>query len=61
MDLLFLKSKSSKLIKVWKQPWACAQEIADQKDILIIFTNFYGAAQKSVSVQQLPQILPSSN
>jgi hypothetical protein len=31
------------------------------KDILRIFTNFYGAAQKSVSGQQLPQILPSSN
>jgi hypothetical protein len=29
--------------------WACAQEIADQKDILRIFTNFYGAAQKFVS------------
>jgi hypothetical protein len=41
--------------------YTCAQEIADQKDILIIFTNFYGAAQKSVSGQQLPQILPSSN
>jgi hypothetical protein len=26
-----------------------------------IFTNFYGAAQKSVSGQQLPQILPPSN
>jgi hypothetical protein len=34
---------------------------ADQKDILRIFMNLYGAAQKSVSGQQLPQILPSSN
>jgi hypothetical protein len=56
-----LKSKSAKLIKVWKSPGACAQEITDQKDILRIFTNFYGAAQKSISGQQLPQILPSSN
>jgi hypothetical protein len=48
-------------MKVRQQPGACAQEIADQKDILRIFTNIYGIAQKSVSVQQLPQILPSSN
>jgi hypothetical protein len=41
--------------------WGMCKEIADQKDILRIFTNFYGAAQKSVSRQQLPQILPSSN
>jgi hypothetical protein len=33
----------------------------DQQDILEIFMNFYGAAQKSISGQQLPQILPSSN
>jgi hypothetical protein len=31
------------------EPGAYAQEVADQKDILIIFTNFYGAAPKSVS------------
>jgi hypothetical protein len=55
------KSKSEKLIKVWKLPGACAQEIADQKDILRIYSNFYGAAQKSVLRQQLHQILPSSN
>jgi hypothetical protein len=60
-DLMLLKSKSAKLMKVWKQPRVYAQEIADQKDILRIFTNFYGAAQKSVSGQQLPQILPPSN
>jgi hypothetical protein len=48
-------------MKVWKKPGACAQEIADRKDILRIFTNFYGVAQKSVSGQQLLQILPSSN
>jgi hypothetical protein len=41
--------------------WAYTQEIADQKDILRIFINFYGAAQKSVSGQQLLQILPSSH
>jgi hypothetical protein len=58
---MLLKSKSSKLMKVRKQPGACAQEIANQKDILGIFMNFYGTAPKSVSGQQLPQIIPSSN
>jgi hypothetical protein len=48
-------------MKVWIQPRAYAQEISNQKDILRIFTNFYDAAQKSVSGQQLPQILPPSN
>jgi hypothetical protein len=48
-------------MKVRQQPGACAQEIADQKDVLRIFTNFYGTTQKSISGQQLPQILPSSN
>jgi hypothetical protein len=48
-------------MKVWIYPGANAQEIAGQEDILRIFTNFYGAAQKSVSGQQLPQILPPSN
>jgi hypothetical protein len=48
-------------MKVRKQPGACAQEIADQKDILKIVMNFYGTAQKSILGQQLPQILPSSN
>jgi hypothetical protein len=43
-DILLLKSKIAKLMKVWKQPGACAQEIADQKYILRIFTNFYGTA-----------------
>jgi hypothetical protein len=37
-DLLLLKSKIGKLMKVWQQPGACAQEIADQKDVLRIFT-----------------------
>jgi hypothetical protein len=60
-NLLLLTSKSAKLMKVRQQPGACAQEIADQKDILRIFMNFYGTAQKSVSGQQLPYILPSSN
>jgi hypothetical protein len=58
---MLVKSKSAKLMKVWKQPGACPQEIADQNDILKIFMNFYGAAQKTVSGQQLTQILPSSN
>jgi hypothetical protein len=40
---------------------AYAKEIAGQKDILRIFTNFYGAEPKSVSGHQLPQILPPSN
>jgi hypothetical protein len=35
---------------------AWAQEIADQNNVLGIFTNFYGEAQKSVSGHQLPQI-----
>jgi hypothetical protein len=48
-------------MEVRKQPGACAQEIAGQKDVLGIFTNFYGTTQKSVSGQQLLQILPSSN
>jgi hypothetical protein len=48
-------------MKVWILPGAYAQEIAGQKYILRIFTNFYGAAPKSVSGQQLPQILPHSN
>jgi hypothetical protein len=38
-----------------------AQEIAGPKDIQRIFTNFYGAAPKTVSGQQHPQILPRSN
>jgi hypothetical protein len=40
---------------------ACAPEITDQNDVLIIFTNFYGIAHKSVSGQQFLQILPTSN
>jgi hypothetical protein len=48
-------------MKVWIKPGAYAQEIADKKDILRIFTNFYGAAPKSVLGQQLLQILPHSN
>jgi hypothetical protein len=48
-------------MKVRKQSGACAQEIKDQKDVLRIFMNFYDTTQKSVSGQQLPQILPSSN
>jgi hypothetical protein len=48
-NLLLLKSKSAKLMKVRKQPGACSQEIVDQKNVLRIFTNFYDIAQKSVS------------
>jgi hypothetical protein len=48
-------------MEIRQQPGACAQEISDQKDVLRIFTNFYGTPQKSVLGQQLPQILPSSN
>jgi hypothetical protein len=48
-------------MEVRKYPGACAQEIVDQKDVLRIFTNIYGTTQKSVSGQQLPQILSSSN
>jgi hypothetical protein len=48
-------------MKVWIQPGAYVQEIAGPKDILGIFTNFHGAALKSVLGQQHPQILPHSN
>jgi hypothetical protein len=48
-------------MKVWIKPGAYAQEITGQKDIMRIFTIFYGAAPKSVSGQQLPQISPPSN
>ena len=41
-------------MKVWIQPGAYAQEIAGPKDTQIIFTNFYGAAPKTVSGQQHP-------
>jgi hypothetical protein len=50
----FKKCKTNKSLEI---TWG----IADQKDILKIFMNIYGAVQKSVSRQQLPQILPSSN
>jgi hypothetical protein len=40
--------------------WGMCTKIADQYDILGFFTNFYSEVQKSVSGQQLPQILPSS-
>jgi hypothetical protein len=48
-------------MKVWIKPGAYAQEIAGPKDIQRIFTNFYGAAPKTVSGQQHPQISPHSN
>jgi hypothetical protein len=38
---------------------AYAQEIAGTKDIQRIFMNFYGAAPKTVSGQQHPQIFTS--
>jgi hypothetical protein len=40
---------------------AYSQETAGPKDILTIFMNFYGAAPKTVSGKQHPQILPHSN
>jgi hypothetical protein len=54
-----LKSKNVKLTKVWIYPGAYAQEIAGLKDIQRIYTNFYGAAPKTVSGQQHPQIFTS--
>jgi hypothetical protein len=42
------KCKNNRSLEV---TWACAQEIADQKDILRFFTIFYDAAQKSISGQ----------
>jgi hypothetical protein len=56
---LFLKSKSVQLTKVWIYPGAYAQEIAGPKDIQRSYTNFYGAAPKTVSGQQHPQIFTS--
>jgi hypothetical protein len=41
--------------------WGICTRNRRSKDILRIFTNFYGAAPKSVSGQQLPQILPPSH
>jgi hypothetical protein len=41
--------------------WGMHTRNSDQKDILRIFTIFYGAAHKSILGQQLPQILPPSN
>jgi hypothetical protein len=41
--------EKSKLMKIWQQPGACAQEITDQKVVLRIFMNFYSTAQKYVS------------
>jgi hypothetical protein len=52
------KCKTNKSLDI---TWAYAQEIAGQKDILRIFTNFYGAAPKTISGQQHPPILPHSN
>jgi hypothetical protein len=52
------KCKTNKTLEI---TGACAQEIADQKQVLRIFTNVYGTMQKSISGHQLPQILPSSN
>jgi hypothetical protein len=41
--------------------WGICSRNFRSKDILRIFMNIYGAAQKSFSGQQLPQILPPSN
>jgi hypothetical protein len=41
--------------------WGICTRNRIPKNILRIFMNFYGAAPKSVSGQQLPQILPPSN
>jgi hypothetical protein len=46
-------------MKVLIKPEAYAQEISGPKDIQRIFTNFYGAAPKTVSGQQHPQIFTS--
>jgi hypothetical protein len=41
--------------------WGIYTRNRRSKNILRIFTNFYGAAPKSVLGQQLPKILPHSN
>jgi hypothetical protein len=46
-------------MKVWIYPGAYAQVIVGPKDIQRIYTNFYGAAPKTVSGQQHPQIFTS--
>jgi hypothetical protein len=48
-------------MKVRIQPGAYAQEISGPKYIQRIFMTFYGAAPKTISGQQHPQILPHSN
>jgi hypothetical protein len=52
------KCKTNKSLEI---TWGMRTRNSDQKDILRIFMNFYGAAQKSVLGQQLSQILPFSN
>jgi hypothetical protein len=56
---MLLKSKSVQLTKVGIQPGAYAQEIAGSKDIQRIYQKIYGAAPKTVSGQQHPQIFTS--
>jgi hypothetical protein len=41
--------------------WGICTRNNRSKIYMIIFMNFYGAEPKSVSGQQLPQILPPSN
>jgi hypothetical protein len=52
------KCKTNKSLEI---TWGMRTRNRRSKRYLRIFTNFYGAAQKSVSGQQLPQIIPSSN
>jgi hypothetical protein len=63
-DQLFRKSSVAQIRKCKTNEsyiitWGMCTKIADQYDVLGIFTNFYSEAPKSVSGQQLPQILPS--
>jgi hypothetical protein len=60
-DLMLLKSKSAKTNESLDITWGIFKRNCRSKDILRIFTNFYGAAPQSISGQQLPQILPPSN
>jgi hypothetical protein len=52
------KCKTNKSLEI---TWGMRTRNRRSKNILRIFTNLYGAALKSVSGQQLPQILPPSN
>jgi hypothetical protein len=52
------KCKTNKSLEI---TWGICIRNRRSKRCYKIFMNFYGAVKKSISGQQLPQILPSSN